>query len=138
MPTNTHIDPELKSQLAQPRSASETIQAVFVLRPTDRSTKFIQPDQVDGVVKTVLSRVESETGEKPSDYNVFGTLGSFVVDAPREFIQKLTEQQEIESAVANVQPESAMIPPRKVKKGAKKKPSSKSGRSRSTKSKSGA
>jgi hypothetical protein len=110
---------------------------VFVLRPTDRSTKFIAPDQVDSVVKTVLNRVEDETGEKPADYNVFGNLGSFIVDAPREFIQKLTEQREIESAVANVQSQSVTMPLPKEEQTnrSKKKSSPKTMRSRSTKRK---
>jgi hypothetical protein len=105
-------DQELQQQLEQTASGRQEVQAVFVLRPPGSSQKFLTPDQTLTMVENLLHRLQQETGESPRDYNVFKNLGSFVVAASPAFINKLLEQDEIASAMANRQPGSALIPPR--------------------------
>ena len=105
-------DQELLQQLEQAESGGHELQAVFALRPPDPSQKFLTPDQTLTMVENLLKRLQQETGEFPRDYNVFKNLGSFIVAASPTFINKLLEQEEIASAMANRQPGSALIPPR--------------------------
>jgi hypothetical protein len=105
-------DQELQQQLEQTASGSHEVQAVFVLRPPGSSQKFLTPDQTLTMVENLLHRLQQETGESPRDYNVFKNLRSFVVAASPAFINKLLEQDEIASVMANRQPGSALIPPR--------------------------
>ncbi len=94
-------DDELRRQL-QEAGADRPVEAVFILRRPDKAV--LPPDQVQGVAERLIDRVQTETGSKVDDQNVFRNMGSFVVAAKPEIIRRLLEQPEVESAIANRQP----------------------------------
>lgn len=105
-------DRELLKQIARARAGKEDVQAVFRLRPSDPSQKFVSPEQTEGIVNQLMKRVEQETGSAPRNFNIFRNLGTFVVVASADFVSKVMEQHEVASAIANQQPTGMFIPPR--------------------------
>jgi len=73
-------------------------------------------EDTETIVKEVLSRVEQQCGTSVGDCNIFRNLGSFVVSAKPALLRELLGQPEIASAIANRQPESAFIAPRKKRR----------------------
>ena len=102
------IHKELKRQLSaaalaerrDPLASSRPLEVVVHFHsPGARS--LADPEQVQAMARTVLTRVQELTGETPLAYNVFANLQSMVVQANRNFVAKLVEQPEIASALAN-------------------------------------
>jgi hypothetical protein len=92
---------ELIRQIETAEAANEGVEAVFSIRSPDPARKFATPEQTESVVKSLIERLEVETGESPSDYNIFKNLGSFAVAASPRFMRRMLDQSEIESALAN-------------------------------------
>jgi hypothetical protein len=117
---NDHVneidaDPELLRQLLAADAIEEEIQVVFVLRPPQSAQKFLTPDETERVTRSVLERVEKESGSQARDINIFRNTGSFVVQARPAFVRKLMIQDEILSALANRQQSGFFMPPQKKK-----------------------
>ena len=92
-------DPELLRQIDSAADNNEYIQAVFSLAlPTK---KLLDPQQVEETTNQVLHRAEEEVGSKPSDVNIFKNMGSFVISADASFIQKVIDDPDVASAIAN-------------------------------------
>lgn len=101
-------DPTLSAQLDGSTAGDEPIQAVIALRANDGPPA--SGDDVACLTEDLLDRVGRETGSQARDYNVFRNLGSFVVVASSTFIRTLLEQPEVESAMANRQPQPVVAP----------------------------
>ena len=112
-------DSELEKQLKDAASGEKLVEAVVRLKPDDPSQIVPPADRMDELTDQLLERVKKQSGKAASRYNVFRNLGSFVVSAHPTFIQRLKEQPEVVSIVANQQPGSALIPP--IKKTANSK-----------------
>ena len=83
-------------------ASSDSIEAVFSL---DLPMKqLLDPGTVEETTHQVLKRVEEEVGSKPTVVNVFENLGSFAVSAEAPFIQRIIDDPDIATAVANNQP----------------------------------
>jgi len=99
------VDPELLRQMAAAErhgagAAGGEVQAVlFLTSPAGAGAE--KPARVTARVKRLLGRVQRVSHERPSDVNVFGNLGSFVVQASPAFVRALIAQPEIRSARAN-------------------------------------
>jgi hypothetical protein len=101
---STRVDPELARQIANAEkrvsgAASPEVQAVFFLDSASAASD--DPKEVDARVRKLLRRVAQKSHERPAVVNVFGNLGSFVVQAPPAFLRDLIEQPEIRHARAN-------------------------------------
>jgi hypothetical protein len=101
-------DPVLSAQLREAAAGEEPVQAVIGLREEGEGAG--DGDAVTALTEDLLARVKEQTGAEAHDYNVFRNLGSFAVVAPARFIQALIEQPEVESAIANRQPEAVVEP----------------------------
>jgi hypothetical protein len=99
MTAKTHD--KLIRQIESAEAANEGVEAVFSIRSPDPSQQFATPEQTESVVKSLIQRLEVETGESPSDYNIFKNLGSFAVAASPRFMRRMLDQSEIASALAN-------------------------------------
>lgn len=99
----TKIDPELTRQIDSIGASNDSIEAVFSLDLPMK--KLLDPTTVEKTTHQVLKRVEEEVGSKPTVVNVFENLGSFAVSAEAPFIQRIIDDPEIATAVANNQPE---------------------------------
>jgi hypothetical protein len=100
-------DPVLTAQLRDAAAGEQPVGAVIALR---RDSARTGGDAVTGLTEDLLARVKEQTGAEAHDYNVFRNLGSFAVVAPPRFIEGLIEQPEVESAIANRQPEAVVEP----------------------------
>ena len=100
-------DPVLSAQLREAAAGDEPVQAVIGLRQAEGGAGG---DAVAGLTEDLLARVKEQTGAEAHDYNVFRNLGSFAVVAPARFIEGLLDQPEVESAMANRQPEAVVEP----------------------------
>lgn len=101
--TKVKVDPELTRQLAE-TPYQGPFEAVFALRETGKD-----PERL---AREAVRRAEEAAGDRVEDLHVFKNLGSFVVRARRGIIDALLEREDaIESAVANRQAESFLIPP---------------------------
>src|ERR687890_762856 len=100
-------DPVLSAQLREAAAGEEPVEAVIGLRQEEGGAGG---DAVTRLTEDLLARVKVQTGAEAHDYNVFRNLGSFAVVAPARFIQGLIEQPEVESAIANRQPEAVVEP----------------------------
>ena len=100
-------DPVLSAQLREAAAGEEPVEAVIGLRQEEGGAGG---DAVTSLTQDLLARVKEQTGAEAHDYNVFRNLGSFAVVAPARFIQGLIEQPEVESAIANRQPEAVVEP----------------------------
>ena len=102
------IHKELKRQLSaaamaerrDPSASSPPVEAVVHFR-SPGARPLADPEQVTAMARIVIDRVAQLTRETPLAYNVFANLQSMVVQASRNFIEKLVEQPEIASALAN-------------------------------------
>ena len=104
-------------QLKTAASDEKLVEAVVRLRPDDPSQIVPPAERTEELTTQLLERVQKESGQAVSRYNVFRNLGSFVVSAHPTFIEQLIRQPEVVSIVANQQPGSAMIPPIKKTSG---------------------
>src|SRR5262245_56558888 len=109
-------DPELLRQLQEEEAIEEDVQVVFSLRFSPVERKLLSPEETERLTRSVLERVEKESGSRARDVNIFRNIGQFVIQAPAVFVRKLMAQEEIASAVANRQhPGGLFIPPHKKK-----------------------
>ena len=99
----TKIDPELTRQISSVGAGNDSIEAVFSLDLPMK--KLLNPSTVEETTQKVLRRVEEEVGSKPTVVNVFENLGSFAVSAEAPFIQRIIDDPDIATAVANNQAE---------------------------------
>ena len=99
MAAKTHD--ELIRQIETAEAANEGVEAVFSIRSPDPGREFATPEQTESVVKSLIERLEVETGESPADYNIFRNLGSFAVAASPRYMRRMLDQSEIASALAN-------------------------------------
>jgi len=99
MPAKTHED--LIRQIETAEAADEGVEAVFSIHSPDPGKRFATPEQTERVVKSLILRLEKETGESPADYNIFKNLGSFAVAASPRFMRRILDQDEIASGLAN-------------------------------------
>lgn len=100
------IDPELMRQVEDAESATAAadqaqVQAVVFLDPVFEHPEDHEPEDVEQLVSRVIHRVQQASGQEPHDVNIFRNLGSFIVQAPPQFLRCLIEQPEIRSARAN-------------------------------------
>jgi hypothetical protein len=107
---NSTVDPELLRQLKEAANHQRPVSAVFTLRGL-QTNATLSPTDTKAMVKEVVDRIARRTKTSPTDLNVFPNLQSFAIDAPADFIGTLLEQPEIDSAVANSQPEDMLIRP---------------------------
>jgi chaperonin cofactor prefoldin len=92
---------ELRRQLEAAKSDNEEVQAVVSLQPPAAAQRFLTPDQTVELTQRLLRQVEQETGQAPTDFNIFENLGSFVVSASPEFIERMLQHDEVATAVPN-------------------------------------
>ena len=104
-------DPALITQLKAASDNADLVEAVVKLKPDVPSQIVPSADRTVEITDDLLGRAEQQSGKKASRYNVFRNLGSFVVSAAPTFIEHLAEQPEVDSVIANNQPESALIAP---------------------------
>lgn len=104
------VDPELVRQLDRAAQAVDPVQAVFTLRTSGRP---LPPDRVTSIVHQLVERASAATGQPKVDLNVFSNLGAFAISAPPDVIRTLLAEPEIATATANLQPNTALIPPRR-------------------------
>lgn len=107
---NSTIDPQLIRQVAQAVDSQRSVAATFTLRsPSAKAT--LSPQQTSAMVRKVLNRIARQTDCKPKDVSVFPNIQSFSIDAAPSFVARLLQQPEIDSAVANEQPDDMLIKP---------------------------
>src|SRR5688572_9611830 len=104
------IDPQLLRQVAKAATTRTSVGATLTLRSPDLNSR-LSPEQTNSIVHKLLDRIERQTHSKPKDVNVFPNIRSFAIDAAPVFLKKLIRQPEIDSAVANHQPENLLIEP---------------------------
>lgn len=110
------VDTELLRQLDDEGTTGEPIVAVVRLHSDDPSQIVPLPEQTEQITQELLERVHQLVGGGEIHHNIFKNLGYFVVSADKPFLRELISQPEVAKAIANVQPQSAFIPP--VKKRA--------------------
>jgi len=101
------IDPELRKLLSQAGGSDANIAAVMHLRPPPNAAVY-PPEQIQGTVRKLLSRVAEHVGTSEKASNIFRFLSSFVIVADVPFVEELLHQPEISAAVANNQPITAI------------------------------
>jgi hypothetical protein len=96
----TKVDPELATQLdaADPDDAS--VQAVVYLRSGSKGG----PAAVSKRADQVIASATTKAGTEPSRVNVMRYLGTVAIEAPASFVRALLDEDDIESALANVHP----------------------------------
>jgi hypothetical protein len=109
----TKVDPTLRKRLSSSESEDAPIQAVLSLRSNDSA---VSPQDTDRLAREVLDRVAQQVGAGPDDFNIFPNLSSLVVSAKPAFLRELLQQPEVRSALANQQPDDALIRPRSKRK----------------------
>jgi hypothetical protein len=92
---------ELIRQIETAEAGQHGVEAVFSIHSPDPAQKFATPEQTERVVKSLIERLEAETGESPEEYNIFKNLGSFAVAASPRFMRRVLDQSEIASGLAN-------------------------------------
>lgn len=103
------LDPELERQLAA--SAGHTpVEAVVRLRAKP-GVAAPPPEETERIARELVGRAQKASGEQEDAINVFKYLGSFAVSAKPAFLKTLLAQPEVESALANRQPDTGMIEP---------------------------
>lgn len=102
------IDPELLRQLDAARTPS-ALSATFVLRA--RTDAPLSAAETHATVRRIIKRAEEESEQSAHDFQVFENIQSFAVSGPPALIRRLTEQPEIDSALANVQSQDLLIRP---------------------------
>jgi hypothetical protein len=111
MSSGAKTDPELTQQLNNTHAGESLVEAVVRFRPDDPKQVVPSPERTEELTQKVLDRVKKQVGKREARYNVFRNLGSFVVSAEPEFLRELISQPEVAAAVANRQPQSAVIAP---------------------------
>lgn len=96
------VDREVERQLERGDRDQCAVQVVVGLHPPDpEGEPRFDREWAEKVAKCVIDRVGAEIGQNVEDYNVFGSLGAFVVQASSEFVRRLIEQDEVASVVSN-------------------------------------
>jgi hypothetical protein len=96
----TKIDPALTLQLDAAESDDASVQAVVYLRSGPKGGPEAVTKRADAVIET--ARTKAGTG--PSRVNVMRYLGTVAVEAPASFVRALLDDDDVESALANVHP----------------------------------
>src|SRR6267143_1946817 len=105
------IDPELQRQLGAATASNQPVEGVVRLRPDNPAEVVPSPERTKELAERVMTRVRKRVGNAEARHNIFQNLGSLVVSGSPEFVRELISQPEVAAAVANQQPENAMIPP---------------------------
>ena len=87
------------------------MQAVFVLSAVKESPETVTPETTNAAVARIVDAARQASGEDVMRMNVFGNLGSFVVQASPRFVRHLLDDPHVSSARAN-----RTSTPRKTKK----------------------
>lgn len=96
----TKIDPELTTQLDAADPDDAPVQAVVYLRSGSKGG----PAEVSKRADQVIASATTKAGTEPSRVNVMRYLGTVAIEAPASFVRALLDEDDIESALANVHP----------------------------------
>jgi hypothetical protein len=96
----TKIDPELTTQLDAADPDDAPVQAVVYLRSGSKGG----PSAVSKRADQVIASATTKAGTEPSRVNVMRYLGTVAIEAPASFVRALLDEDDIESALANVHP----------------------------------
>jgi hypothetical protein len=96
----TKIDPELTTQLDAADPDDAPVQAVVYLRSGSKGG----PAAVSKRADQVIASATTKAGTEPSRVNVMRYLGTVAIEAPASFVRALLDEDDIESALANVHP----------------------------------
>jgi hypothetical protein len=96
----TKIDPELTSQLEAAEVDDASVQAVVYLRSGPKGG----PEAVTKRADQLIESAKTKAGTAPSRVNVMRYLGTVAVEAPASFVRALLDEDDVESALANVHP----------------------------------
>ncbi len=105
--SRTKTDPELVRQIKAAKPDSKSVQAVFTLHLPH--SKAASSDEVSEITRSIVDKAESSVGKKVDRIKVFGNLGAFIVSADASLIEELIEADDVDTAVANQQPDSMKI-----------------------------
>jgi hypothetical protein len=114
------VDPELVRQLAA-APKDQPVQAVFTLK-TPAGQPYRDAQATRDTVSRMVDSASTATKAPPARVNVFANAQSFAVSAKPDFVRELIKDQDVASAIANVQQEDMLIRPvgRPAKKPAKR------------------
>jgi hypothetical protein len=96
----TKVDPELTTQLDAADPEDAPVQAVVYLRSGSKGG----PAAVSKRADQVIASATTKAGTEPSRVNVMRYLGTVAIEAPASFVRALLDEDDIESALANVHP----------------------------------
>ena len=96
----TKVDPELTRQLDEADPDDAPVQAVVHFRSTGKRG----PAGVTEVADAAIGSATSRAGTGPIRVNVMRYLGVMSVEAPASFVRALLDEEDVESALANVHP----------------------------------
>jgi hypothetical protein len=96
----TKIDPELTSQLDAADPDDAPVQAVVYLRSGSKGGPAAVSKRADQVIASATTRA----GTEPSRVTVMRYLGTVAIEAPASFVRALLDEDDVESALANVRP----------------------------------
>ncbi len=96
----TKIDPELTRQLDAADIDDAPVQAVVHFRSSGKRG----PAGVTEVADAAIGSASSKAGTAPIRVNVMRYLGVMSVEAPASFVRALLDEDDVESALANVHP----------------------------------
>ena len=96
----TKVDPELTTQLDAADPDDAPVQAVVYLRSGSKGG----PAAVSKRADQVIASASTKAGTEPSRVNVMRYLGTVAIEAPASFVRALLDEDDIESALANVHP----------------------------------
>jgi hypothetical protein len=96
----TKVDPELTTQLDAADPDDAPVQAVVYLRSGSKGGPAAVSKRADQVIASATTRA----GTEPSRVNVMRYLGTVAIEAPASFVRALLDEDDIESALANVHP----------------------------------
>ncbi len=96
----TKVDPELTTQLDAADPDDAPVQAVVYLRSGSKGG----PAAVSKRADQVIASATTKAGTEPSRVNVMRYLGTVAIEAPASFVRALLDEDDIESALANVHP----------------------------------
>ncbi len=96
----TKIDPELTRQLDAADTDDAPVQAVVHFRSSGKRG----PTGVTEVAEAAIGSASTKTGHTPTRVNVMRYLGVMSVEAPASFVRALLDEEDVESALANVHP----------------------------------
>ena len=96
----TKVDPELTRQLDEADPADAPVQVVVHFRSSGKRG----PTGVTEVAEAAIGSATSKAGTGPIRVNVMRYLGVMSVEAPASFVRALLDEEDVESALANVHP----------------------------------